>query len=187
MGISGSAIVSSTSTGERSGRRMRALRPGRWASGPHHTAHSSTSPANEVHWASVPSGMASCGIEGESLAPVAGTAVATWSTNSHVGWISSSRKTRLIRPCRPVSPGTRRAGSSHTPTRERSGSRGASNSSASPTRARESGHGRRLMSAMAAVTGSMSTPCTVTPSADIATASDPMPQPRSCTVASEAL
>ncbi len=144
MGISGSAIVSSTSIGERFGPRMRALRPGRCASGPHHTAHSSTSPANEVHWASVPSGMASCGIDGDSLAPVAGTAVATCSTKSQVGWISSSRKTRLIRPCRPVLPGTRRAGSSHTPTRERSGSRGASNSSASPTRARESGHGPQV-------------------------------------------
>ena len=84
---------------------MRALRPGRWASGPHHTAHSSTSPANEVHCASVPSGMASCGIDGDSLAPVAGTAVATWSTNSQVGLDLVEPEDPLDPPVPPGAPG----------------------------------------------------------------------------------
>ena len=94
-----------------------AVRPGCRTSGPHQTAHSSTSPCHEVHCASAPAGIAACGNEGESLAPVAGTC------RGEGLHLLPRRRDRVERedPLRPArgrrrSPLTRRAGSSQTPT-----------------------------------------------------------------------
>ena len=52
-----------------------AVRPGVRTKGPNQTAHSTTSPSHEVHWASAPAGRAACGKAGLSLAPVAGSQI----------------------------------------------------------------------------------------------------------------
>ena len=55
------------------------------ASGPHQSAHSTTSPPSDTHSASASRGSTPCGTPGASLAPVAGTRAATSSTNENGG------------------------------------------------------------------------------------------------------
>src|SRR6478735_11783431 len=83
-----------------------AVRPAVATSGPHQTAHSSTSPCHDVHCASAPDGTEPCGNAGESLAPVAGTCAAKSSTCDHDGEIASSEKTRFVRPLMSATPVT---------------------------------------------------------------------------------
>src|SRR6478672_4426519 len=93
-----SAASSSVTTDVEDSVHTAAVRPEVATSGPHHTAHSSTSPCQDVHCASAPRGTEPCGRAGDSLAPVAGTCSAKASTFDHEGEMASSEKTRLVRP-----------------------------------------------------------------------------------------
>ena len=118
------------------------------ASGPHHSAHSTTSPPSETHSASASSGSTPCGTPGASLAPVAGTRPASSSTNGNGGDHERGSSARPVL--------LRRAGSTNaasTPARSVAvtSSQRTSTRSATPAAA-------AFAAATSAVSGSRSTP-----------------------------